>query len=146
MSKNKIKNPIIIYTAVWVLCVLLYWLFAFGYDGWSWFDTYNLMTFYIILPLATLTSAFFTEMKRDLGEWRLVVIAGHSIMYAAAEWATYALSTAVGMTKIGSPTWFAFIPGLFLSTVGFILWHAAHVFKKHTVTENSPDKNVNKSV
>lgn len=143
---SKIKNPIMIYAAVWALCVLSYWLFAFCYDGWSWFDTYNLMTFYIILPIATLMSAFFTEMKHEIGLWRLAIIAGHSIMYAAAEWATFALSTAVGMSKIGSPTWFAFIPGLFLSAVGFIFGLAVHVLKKPTVTENMPDTNIDKSV
>lgn len=144
---SKIKNPIMIYAAVWALCVLSYWLFAFGSDSrWSWFDTYNLMAFYIILPLATLTSAFFTEIKHEIGLWRLAVIAGHGIMYAAAEWATFALSTAVGMSKIGSPTWFAFIPGLFLSAIGFILGLAVHVLKKPTGTKSMSDTNTDKSV
>lgn len=120
-----------IYAAVWTLCVLLYWLFAFGSNhSWSWFDTYNLMTFYIILPLTTLATAFFIELKHEIGAWRCAVIAVHGIMYAAAEWATFALSTAVGMTKIASPTWFAFIPGMFLSAFGFIWGLTVHVFKK----------------
>ena len=129
MRKNIMKNPLIISAAVWVLCVLTYWLFAFGYDRWSWFDTYNLMTFYIILPLTTLATSFFIELKHEIGAWRCAVIAGHGIMYATAEWATFPLSTAIGLSHIGSPTWFAFIPGMFLSAFGFILGLMVHVFK-----------------
>ena len=107
-----------IYMAVWSLCVLWFW---FGMSGGGWIMAYTILSFGVILPVTTLVISFRLEWKQNLGVWRWVSMGFFSVMYVAALWATFVLSTSLGVANIASPSLYTFLPGLCLSAVGIAL-------------------------
>lgn len=107
-----------IYLAVWTACVLWFWL---GMGGGGWIMAYTILTFGTILPVATLVTSFRLERKQDLGLWRWAVIGGFGMMYMGALWATFTLSTVLGIANIAPPSPLYTIAGLIPSAAGIAL-------------------------
>lgn len=114
----KWKQSILAYIAVWTACVLWFWL---GMGGGGWIMAYTILSFGVILPIATLVTAFRLEWKQALGSWRWCVMGFFGIMYLAALWATFALSTYLGATNISAPPLYTFLIGLCPGAVGIAL-------------------------
>jgi len=82
---------------------------------------YTLLAFLVLLPFATLVTSFLLELRQDLGLWRLLVIVGYSILYTAAIYATFVLSTWLEVTNLAPPSPATLLMGLVLSVVGLAL-------------------------
>lgn len=117
-KRYKWKQSIIIYMVVWGACILWFWL---GRTGGGWIMAYTILSFGVILPVITLVAAFLLEWKQNLGYWRWAAMGFFSIMYVAALWATFVLSTALGVAKIGTQPLYGFLVSLCLSAVGIAL-------------------------
>lgn len=118
-AKNNVSGKtvpsIIIYIAVWISCVLWFWL---GMSGGGWVMSYALLSFGVILPVTTLVASFRIEQKQNLGHWRWVAMGFFSLMYVAALWATFALSSFLQAVNITFPSPLTFIIGLCSSAIG----------------------------
>lgn len=115
---HKWKRSIIIYMAVWAACILWFWL---GMSGGGWIMAYTILSFFVILPVMTLVTAFLLEWKQNLGYWRWIAMVFFSIMYVAALWATFALSTFIGAANIATPSLYTLLVGLCTSAIGITL-------------------------
>lgn len=114
----KWKRSIMIYIAVWTVCVLWFWL---GMSGGGWIMAYTILSFFVILPVVTLVTAFMLEWKQNLGYWRWIAMGFFSIMYVAALCATFVLSTFIGVANIAAPSLYTLLVGLCLSAIGITL-------------------------
>ncbi len=112
------RRTILIYMAVWLACVLWFWL---GRGGGGWIMAYTILTFGLILPVTALVSAFTLEWRQNLGFWRWPAMGFFGVMYAAALWATFALSTLLNMTKIAAPSLYTVLAGLCPGAAGLAL-------------------------
>lgn len=112
------KLSILIYMAVWIACVLWFWL---DIGGGGWIMAYTILSFGALLPITTLVIAFRLEWQQNLGIWRWAAMGFFSIMYVAAMWATFVLSTFLGAANIAAPSLFALLVGLCLSAIGITL-------------------------
>lgn len=82
---------------------------------------YTILSFFVILPVMTLVTAFLLEWKQNLGYWRWIAMVFFSIMYVAALCATFVLSTFIGAANIASPSLYTLLVGLCLSAIGITL-------------------------
>lgn len=112
------KLSILIYMAVWTTCVLWFWL---GMGGGGWIMAYTILSFGVLLPITTLVTAFSLEWKQDLGIWRWAAMGFFSIMYAAALWATFVLSTFLRVANIAPPSLYILLVGFCPSAIGTTL-------------------------
>lgn len=117
MIKQLIR-PILSYLIIWLACVLWFWL---GMGGGGWIMAYTILSFSLILPITTLIIAFRLERRQDLRVWRWIALAFFSIMYMAALWATFVLSTFLKVTNISTPAPISFLFGLCPGIVGIAL-------------------------
>jgi len=115
---SKWKQSILICIAVWAACVLWFWL---GMGGGGWIMAYTILSFGVILPITTLVIAFRLEWKQDLSYWRWGAMGFFSLMYAAALWATFVLSTYLRVAKISTPPLYTFLIGLCPGAIGIAL-------------------------
>lgn len=115
---SKWKQSILAYAAVWTACVLWFWL---GMGGGGWIMAYTILSFGVILPVTTLVTAFRLEWKQDLGCWRWCAMGFFGVMYAAALWATFVLSTYLRVANISAPSPGAFLIGLCPGALGIAL-------------------------
>lgn len=112
---SKWKWNILAYMAVWCACVLWFWL---GMDGGGWIMAYTILSFGVILPITTLAVSFRLEWKQNLGYWRWGAMGFFGVMYMAALWATFVLSTRLGTANISAPPLYTFLIGLCPSAIG----------------------------
>jgi len=117
-KESKWKQSILAYIAVWTACVLWFWL---GMGGGGWIMAYTILSFGVILPITTLVIAFRLEWKQDLGYWRWGAMGFFSLMYVAALWATFVLSTYLRVANISTPSLYTFLIGLCPGAVGIAL-------------------------
>lgn len=112
------KLSLLIYIAVWITCVLWFWL---GRSGGEWIMAYTILSFWVILPITTLVTAFRLEWKQNLGIWRWAAMGFFSIMYTAAFWATFVLSTFLRIANIAPPSLLTVLVGFCPSAIGIAL-------------------------
>jgi len=117
-KKSNWKRNILAYTAVWAACVLWFWL---GMGGGGWIMAYTILSFGVILPITTLVIAFRLEWKQNLGYWRWGAMGFFGLMYVAALWATFVLSTYLRVANISTPPLYTFLIGLCPSAIGIAL-------------------------
>jgi len=117
-KKSTWKLSISAYLAVWAACVLWFWL---GRDGGGWIMAYTILSFGVILPITALMGAFRLEWKQELGRWRWAAMGFFSVMYVAALWATFVLSTHLEMANISTPPLYTFLIGLCPAAAGIAL-------------------------
>jgi len=114
----KWKQSMLAYIAVWAACVLWFWL---SMGGGGWIMVYTILSFGVILPITTLVIAFRLEWNQDLGYWRWGAIGFFSLMYVAAQWATFVLSTYLRVANISTPPPYTFLIGLCPGAIGIAL-------------------------
>jgi len=89
--------------------------------GGGWIMAYTILSFGVILPITTLVTAFRLEWKQDLGHWRWGAMGFFGLMYAAALWATFVLSTYLGVANISAPPLYTLLIGLCPGAIGIAL-------------------------
>lgn len=128
------KLGLLIYMTVWVVCVLWFWLqlVVNKFSANSWFDTYNLIAFWLILPVVAFVTSFSLERKQGLGLWRVVAVMFFGVMYLVAVYATFTLATFFKILNIGSPAWYELLGGSIPSAVGIVAGCAMRNRKNQT--------------
>lgn len=118
MEKRRLIKPAIIYGAVWLACLALYWgsLATGGLGG----DImgYVILALYIALPIAGIVSAFLIGRVADLGWWRLAALIAIAILYVLHTVATFSFSNALGFTNIAPADLAVFMYGLISAAAG----------------------------
>lgn len=117
-SKNRLRKllPVLVYTVIWVLCVLLFWLYS-GRDA----GTYSIFVFWGILPVSTLIISAISG-KEDFKPLLKIGIVGFlSVMYMLCDYLTFSLLNMVSFDKFNLPTLDSFIMGVIFSAVGMAI-------------------------
>lgn len=117
-SKNRLRKllPVLVYTVIWVLCVLLFWLYS-GRDA----GTYSIFVFWGILPVSTLIISAISG-KEDFKPLLKIGIVGFlSVMYMFCDYLTFSLLNMVSFDKFNLPTLDSFIMGVIFSAVGMAI-------------------------
>ena len=117
-SKNRLRKllPVLVYTIIWVLCVLLFWLYS-GRDA----GTYSIFVFWGILPVSTLIISAISG-KEDFKPLLKIGIVGFlSVMYMLCDYLTFSLLNMVSFDKFNLPTLDSFIMGVIFSAVGMAI-------------------------
>lgn len=117
-SKNRLRKllPVLVYTVIWVLCVLLFWLYS-GRDV----GTYSIFVFWGILPVSTLIISAISG-KEDFKPLLKIGIVGFlSVMYMFCDYLTFSLLNMVSFDKFNLPTLDSFIMGVIFSAVGMAI-------------------------
>lgn len=122
MRISKQKACAMAYLSVWAVCVLWFWL---GRGGGGWIMAYTILAFGFLLPVSALTASFLLEREQNLGLWRWAVMGLSGLLYMAALWATFSLSTLLSLTKLAAPSPYYFLGGLCPSAIGIALGWAA---------------------
>lgn len=106
------------YLSVWTLCVLWFWL---GRSGGGWIMSYTILAFWFLLPVTTLITSFLLERGQDLGLRRWAAMGLFGLMYTAAIWATFSLSTLLSHARLEFPSPYYLLAGLCPSAIGIAL-------------------------
>ena len=117
-SKNRLRKllPVLAYTVIWALCVLLFWLYS-GRDA----GTYSIFVFWGILPVSTLIISAISG-KEDFKPLLKIGIVGFlSVMYMLCYYLTFSLLNMVSFDKFNLPTPDSFIMGVIFSVVGMAI-------------------------
>ena len=117
-SKNRLRKllPVLAYTVIWALCVLLFWLYS-GRDA----GTYSIFVFWGILPVSTLIISAISG-KEDFKPLLKIGIVGFlSVMYMLCDYLTFSLLNMVSFDKFNLPTLDSFIMGVIFSVVGMAI-------------------------
>ncbi len=118
MEKRRLIKPAIIYGAVWLACLVLYWgSLATGELGGG-IMGYAILALYIALPIAGIVSAFLIGRVADLGWWRLAALIAIAVLYVLHTVATFSLSNALGFTNIAPADLAVFMYGLIPAAIG----------------------------
>ena len=120
MEKRRLIKPAIIYGAVWLACLVLYWgsLATGTLGGGGGIMGYVILALYRALPIAGIVSAFLIGRVADLGWWRLAALIAIAILYVLHTVATFSLSNALGFTNIAPADLAIFMYGLIPAAIG----------------------------
>ena len=119
---NALKNKngrsmrilIIIYLAVWVLGVLVFWLVTPDDAG----ILFSLAYFWIMLPVATFVVSFFIGRDNYRGKFKWLAVIGFGVMYMLGEYATFSLANNIAFHKINVPEFPMIFYGAIISLAG----------------------------
>lgn len=114
-SKNRLRKllPVLVYTVIWVLCVLLFWLYS-GRDA----GTYSIFVFWGILPVSTLIISAISGKEDFKPFFKIGIVGFLSVMYMLCDYLTFSLLNMVSFDKFNLPTLDSFIMGVIFSAVG----------------------------
>ena len=114
-SKNRLRKllPVLVYTVIWVLCVLLFWLYS-GRDS----GTYSIFVFWGILPVSTLIISAISGKEDFKPFFKIGIVGFLSVMYMLCDYLTFTLLNMVSFDKFNLPTLDSFIMGVIFSAVG----------------------------
>ena len=119
MEKRRLIKPAIIYGAVWLACLALYWgSLATGTLGGGGIMGYVILTLHIALPTSGIVSAFLIGRTSELSWRRLAAAVAIAELYVLHTVATFSLSNALGLTNIAPANLVAFMYGLVLAAIG----------------------------
>lgn len=108
--KKRLIKPALIYGAVWLACLALYWGgLATGALGGGGIMGYVILALYLALPIAGVASAFMVGRVAELGWWRLAAPVAIAVLYVLHTVATFSLSNVLGMTNIAPADLVAFM-------------------------------------
>ena len=102
------RLPLILYAAVWVLCVAWFWL---GMDGGGWIMAYTILTHWVMLPLVSLAAGFLVARRTEVQtrEQRAGLLAGTAVLLGLANLGavavTFVLGTALHSVNIAPLEW-----------------------------------------
>ena len=114
-SKNRLRKllPVLVYTVIWVMCVLLFWLYS-GRDA----GTYSIFVFWGILPVSTLIISAISGKEDFKPFFKIGIVGFLSVMYMLCDYLTFTLLNMVSFDKFNLPTLDSFIMGVIFSAVG----------------------------
>ena len=117
-SKNRLRKllPVLAYTVIWVLCVLLFWLYS-GRDA----GTYSIFVFWGILPVSTLIISAISGKEDFKPFFKIGIVGFLSVMYMLCDYLTFSLLNMVSFDKFNLPTPDSFIMGVIFSAVGMAI-------------------------
>lgn len=125
--KKRLTRPAIIYGAVWIACLALYWgSLATGTLGGGGIMGYVILTFHIALPVAGIAAALLVGRVAELGWWRLAAPVAIATLYVIHSAATFSLSNALDLTNIAPADLATFMYGLVPAAIGLAIgWTTA---------------------
>ena len=117
-SKNRLRKllPVLVYTVIWVLFVLLFCL----YSGWD-AGTYSIFVFWGILPVSTLIISAISGKEDFKPFFKIGIVGFLSVMYMLCDYLTFSLLNMVSFDKFNLPTLDSFIMGVIFSAVGMAI-------------------------
>lgn len=119
MEKRRLIKPAIIYGAVWLACLVLYWgSLATGALGGGGIMGYVILTFHVALPVAGVVAAFMVGRTPMLGWRRLAAPVAIAVLYVLHSAATFSLSNALGLTNIAPADLAALVYGFVPAAIG----------------------------
>ena len=125
MEKRLIRAAIV-YGAVWLACLVLYWgCLATGALGGGGIMGYVILALGIALPIGGVVAAFLVGRMADLGRWRLAAPVAIAALYVLHTVTTFNLSNALGLTNIAAADLVTFVYGLVPAAIGLAVGWAA---------------------
>lgn len=115
-SKNRLKNVLLIsvYIAIWVACILFYWVFCGPTDA----MIYSIFVFWGILPITSLIISAVAGKDDFKPAVKVGIVVLSGIMTMLCEYFTYSLSNMVSFDKFNLPSFDALFGGILVSAVG----------------------------
>ncbi len=115
-SKNQLRKmlPILIYTLIWTVCILFFWIFSGATDA----AVFSIFVFWGILPVSGLiiSAVIGKEDLKPLTKVGTVALMG--IMYMLCEYFTFSLANMVTFDKINVISFDALFIGTIFSAIG----------------------------
>lgn len=111
-----------IYLVAWVLLIVLFWLGEGGALTGNEMG-YSFLTFYLILPVVTIVTAFFIGKDRMWGPSKWFMLIFYGIMYMLAEYATFSLSNMLHneYSNFNLPEFGMFFAGAAMAALGIVV-------------------------
>lgn len=116
MKYMKNHSPIVIYSLVWLICIIAFWI-----SGDDCGLGYGLLVFYAILPFITFVASYFYGRRES--KWKWFVTAFFGFMEVMACWFTFDLANMIAFNHWNMPNWGMAVGIMMLSAVGLILGH-----------------------
>ena len=113
-----LSTAIIVYLLLWLACILWFWL-SIPMSGGGIF-AYTLVVYYLTLPGAAAIVCALAGWRVELGRIRWLAPLAGALLYVAALWLTFSLSTLLGTANIAPVGLAAFLTGLVPGVVGFV--------------------------
>lgn len=115
-SKNRLRKiiPILIYTAIWAMCILFFWIFSGATDA----AIFSIFVFWGILPITSLIISVIIGKDdfKPLAKTGTVILMG--IMYMLCEYFTFSLANMVTFDKFNLISFDALFMGICFSAIG----------------------------
>ncbi len=115
-SKNRLRRiiPVLIYTAIWAMCILFFWIFSGATDA----AIFSIFVFWGILPITSLIISIIIGKDdfKPLAKTGTVILMG--IMYMLCEYFTFSLANMVTFDKFNLISFDALFMGIGFSAIG----------------------------
>ena len=98
--KTNLTPAQIVYAVAWLFCVAWFWL---GNDGGGWIMAYTILSFFLLLPLTSLVSAFLMARRELFGIRVVLTSLLLGVLNLLAMGATFGLSTLLGVANLAAP-------------------------------------------
>lgn len=117
-SKNRLRKllPVLVYTVIWALCVLIFWLDS-GRDA----GVYSVFIFWGILPVSTLIISAISGKEDFKPLTKLGIVGFMGVMFMLCDYLTFSLLNMVSFDKFNPPAFDGLIMGLIFSAVGMAI-------------------------
>ncbi len=115
-SKNRLRKilPILIYTSIWVACVLFFWIFNSATDA----AVYSIFVLWGILPITSFTISIIIGKDDFKPLTKIGAVALMGIMYMLCTYLTFSLANMVAFDKINTPDLDSLFIGIGFSAIG----------------------------
>ena len=114
-SRKKLSKLLLIavYLLIWTLSILFFWLGG-GQDAMG----YSLVILYLILPVATLVSAFFIGRDDAWTDQKWLMLLFFGALYMLAPYATFSVANVTSTGILRFPELTAMLPGILCAAAG----------------------------
>ena len=114
-SRRKLSKQILIaaYLVIWSLSILFFWL-----GGRQDAMGYSLVILYLVLPVATMVSAFFIGRGDGWSDQKWLMLLFFGVLYMLAPYATFSLANTVSTGNLRFPELTAMLPGILCAAAG----------------------------
>lgn len=129
VANGAVKRAAIAYAAVWIVCVVSYWVQLFSGAG-SWIFGYTLCWMYVLLPLAAFAACAYVGWHQEAAAFPWVFILILTGAYVLAPIVTFGLSTALGLANIASGDFWLLFMGFVPGALGCICGQGARAIFK----------------
>lgn len=115
-SKNRLRNVLLIsvYIAIWVACILFYWVFSGPTDA----MVYSLFVFWGILPVTSLITSAIVGKYDFKPRTKIGIVILLGIMFMLCEYFTFSLANMVAFDKFNLPHLDSLFGGILIAAIG----------------------------